>query len=96
MKIGVNPILAWMAQVIGTFNDSAASKSWDSGWAVAEGANYATTAQALVKDIFDEADIKNQKIWPNLSPVSNYVPHNAILNVNKEFCSPGFTEMENP
>ncbi|NLB54745.1 MAG: hypothetical protein GX811_03095, partial [Lentisphaerae bacterium] len=95
-KIGVAPISAWMSQVIGNFNDSAASKSWNAGWAVAGGANYNTTVEALVVDIWDEADEKNQKLWPNLKAAVNYVAPNSFSDPDNEFTSPGFLYMMNP
>ena len=98
-KIGVNPIFAWISQVLGSWNDSAASKSWDAGWEVAGGADYEATAQALVEDIFDEVDDiteKHKKLWPNHYPPDNQQPCADFVDYNSYFCSPGFTEMENP
>ncbi|MDR0993149.1 MAG: hypothetical protein LBN38_01065, partial [Verrucomicrobiota bacterium] len=95
-KIGVNPVFAWMSQVIGTFNDSAASKSWDAGWAVAGGADYHTTVSVLVVDIWDEADEKNRKLWPNPNTAANYVAPNSFWDPDNQFTSPGFLYMSSP
>lgn len=98
-KIGVNPVFAWMSQVIGSFNDSAASKSWDAGWEVAGGASYTATASAMVKDIYDEVvdpKEKHLKLWPNSSSANNQQPSEIIVDYDFFFCSPKFTETENP
>lgn len=95
-KIGVDPVFAWMSQVIGTFNDSAASKSWDAGWDIADGDPYNTTVTALVADIWDDADDKNQKLWPNTSAANNHVAPNSFYDPDTQFTSPGFLYMSNP
>jgi hypothetical protein len=95
-KIGVNSVSAWISQVIGTWNDSAASKSWDAGWDIAGGASYDTTVTALVADIWDDADDKNQKLWPNTSATGNYVVPNSFYDPDHQFTSPGFLYMTSP
>jgi len=95
-KIGVNPVFAWLSQVIGTWNDLAASASWDAGWSVAGGASYDSTVSTLVKTVWDEADDKNQKLWPNLSLADNYVVPSSWTDPDRQFTSPGFLYMTNP
>ncbi|HMP83683.1 MAG TPA: lamin tail domain-containing protein [Verrucomicrobiota bacterium] len=95
-KIGVNPVFAWISQVLGSFNDSAASKSWDAGWDVAGGASYSATVAALVVDVWDEADEKNRKLWPNSGSCDNFVSPNSISNFDNQFTSPGFLYMTSP
>ena len=95
-KIGVNSVSAWISQVIGTLNDSAASKSWDAGWDIAGGASYNTTVSALVADIWDDADEKNQKLWPNTSATGNFIVPNSFYDADHQFTSPGFLYMANP
>lgn len=95
-KIGVTALAAWFAQGIGSINDSSASKSWDAGWAVAGGSAYASTASAMVEDIFDEADDKNQRLWPNPNVASNHVLRSVWSNADTQFSSPGFLEMVSP
>ncbi|MDD2239707.1 MAG: hypothetical protein PHI93_03490 [Kiritimatiellae bacterium] len=95
-KIGVNSASAWISQVIGTWNDSAASKSWDAGWDIADGSSYNTTVTALVEDIWDDADDKNQKLWPNTSTANNYVVPNSFYDPDAQFTSPGFLYMSTP
>jgi hypothetical protein len=95
-RINVNPVGAWMSQVFGTGNDSSATKSWDAGWAIAGGASYDTTVTALVTDIWDEADEKNQKLWPNTSAADDYVAPNSFYDPDHQFTSPGFLYMTNP
>lgn len=95
-KIGVNSASAWLSQVLGTWNDSAASKSWDAGWDIAGGASYEATVTALVTDIWDEADDKNQKLWPNTNIADNYVVPNSFHDPDHQFTSPGFLYMNNP
>lgn len=92
-KIGVIPIAGWLSQVLGTFpNDSAASKSWDAGWSVAGGANYDSTTAAMTQDIWDESDIKNQRLWPNLNLADNHVSRANQTDYNIQFSSPGFVD----
>jgi hypothetical protein len=95
-KISVPSFVAWVAQLVGTFNDEAASRSWDAGWAVAGGADYEATATGLVKEIFDKGDDKNIKLWPNLQPPDNHVAESELTDLDEQFVSPGFTEMDAP
>ena len=95
-KIGVNPVFGWMSQVIGTFNDSAASKSWDAGWNIAGGSAYGSTVSNLVVDVWDEADDKNQKLWPNLPNADNYVVPSSYWDEDTQFTSPGYLYLMNP
>lgn len=95
-KIGVTSLSAWIAQVVGQMNDSAAQKSWDAGWAVAGGSSYTSTTSAMSKDIWDESDDKNQKLWPNSQPVNNYVSRAAFSDADRQFSPPGFLEMTSP
>jgi hypothetical protein len=95
-KIGVNLVSAWFSQLKGSFNDSSATKSWNAGWDIAEGASYDSTVMALVADIWDEADEKNQKLWPNSALPSNYVVPDSFSDPDNQFTSPGFLYMTNP
>jgi len=95
-KIGVNSLSAWASQLKGSFNDSSATKSWNAGWDIAEGASYDSTVMALVADIWDEADEKNQKLWPNSALPSNYVVPDSFSDPDNQFTSPGFLYMTNP
>jgi hypothetical protein len=95
-KIGVNPVFGWMSQVIGTLNDSAATKSWDAGWNIASGSAYGSTVSNLVVDVWDEADDKNQKLWPNRSNADNYVVPSSFWNENSQLTSPGYLYLTNP
>jgi hypothetical protein len=98
-KIGVNSAAAWVSQVIGTLNDSSASKSWDAGWSVGGGASYNTTVTALVADIWDEdndPNHKNMRLWPNTSAADNYVEPNSFFDPDHQFTSPGFLYMPSP
>jgi hypothetical protein len=95
-RIGVHPVAAWIAQAVGTFNDEAASRSWGAGWEVAGGVDYELTASELVKEIFDKGDDKNMKLWPNPQPPDNHVGESKLINLDEQFVSPGFTEMDAP
>lgn len=61
-----------------------------------ERASYDTTVTALVADIWDDADDKNQKLWPNISATDNYVEPNSFYDPDRQFTSPGFLYMTNP
>ena len=95
-KIGVSGIASWIAQTIGTWNDGAATKSWQAGQAVASGADYTATVRNMLKDIWDESDAKNRRLWPNSAPVDNFIAPSLWRNPDTEFTSPGFLYMENP
>jgi len=99
-KIGVNPVFAWISQIIGTPNDASATKSWDAGWALAGGTgSYDTTVSALVSDIWDDDDDpgqKNMKLWPNTALCDNFVLPTSICDFDHQFTSPGFLYMTNP
>ena len=98
-KIKVNPIFAWVSQLIGTPNDASATKSWDTGWGLADGGSYDSTVAALVADIWDDDDDpnqKNMKLWPNMATCDNYVSPNSIYDFDHQFTSPGFLYMTNP
>lgn len=98
-RIDVQSAAAWTAQVIGTFNDLSASKSWDAGWNVAGGASYDATVTVLVADIWDDDNDptnKNMKLWPNMSSTDNYVVPNSFYDPDHQFTSPSFLYMTNP
>ncbi len=52
---------------------------------MAGGADYGTTVSNLVRSIWDKADEKNQKLWPNPMPAENSVPPAAVFNYNYVF-----------
>lgn len=98
-KINVNPVFAWASQLKGTRNDASATKSWNAGWALADGGTYDTSVTALVADIWDKDDDagrKNMKLWPNTSATDNYVVPNSFSDPDHQFTSPGFLYMANP
>jgi hypothetical protein len=95
-KIGVSAASNWLAQLIGTSNDGAAQKSFDAGWNVGGGASYAATAEALVKDIWDEADEKTRRLWPNTKPLDNQIDRVSHYDMDRNFSHPGFLEMTYP
>ncbi|MBR4189877.1 MAG: hypothetical protein IKQ55_07950 [Kiritimatiellae bacterium] len=71
-------------------------KSWQAGQAVASGADYTATVRNMLKDIWDESDAKNRRLWPNSAPVDNFIAPSLWRNPDTEFTSPGFLYMENP
>jgi len=95
-KIGVLSFSGWIAQIIGTSNDPSAIQSWNAGWDVGGGADYTTTVSALVKDIWNKADDKNKRLWPNPLALDNHVPRATHTDVDREFSSPGFLYMTSP
>jgi hypothetical protein len=95
-KIGVSSWRQSLSQLLGEENDLSASASWDAGVAVAGGTDYGTTVSNLVRNIWNKADEKNQKLWPNPMPAENHVAPEAVFNFNYVFCSPGFLYMTNP
>lgn len=81
---------------IGTMNDESAFQSWDAGWAVGGGADYDSTASALVRSVFDKSDDKNRKLWPNSDVADNYVVFQYFSDPDTQFTSPGYLYMTNP
>ena len=96
-KIGVVSFIAWIARVkIGSPDDFVATKSWGAGWDVAGGSSYSTASLAMVKDIFDESDVMNRRLWPNPNAVPNYRSRATWFDPDTPFSSPGFTENTSP
>ena len=50
----------------------------------------------MLKDIWNESDAKNRRLWPNSAPVDNFIAPSLWRNPDTEFTSPGFLYMENP
>jgi hypothetical protein len=98
-KINVNPLFAWVSQLIGTPNDMSATKSWNAGWGLADSGSYDSVVAALVVDIWDDDNDpaeKNMKLWPNAATCDNYVLPNIIYDYEYQFSSPGFLYMPYP
>ncbi len=90
--LGVWGVSQWLAQGIGTFNDETASMSWDAGTAVASGAGVVTTASTLSTNMWDYADVKVRRLWPNPAPADNHAVFSPSFDFNYNFCSPGVVE----
>ena len=104
-KIGVISPVQWLANntpiITGTPNDAAADASWQAGVDLASGKITLAGVQAFVKDIFDKADEKNTRLWPNPVRADNFVPSITFdssdsLMVESVFTHPGFLELMNP
>ena len=90
--MGAVAISQWLAQSIGTTNDVTATMSWDAGTQLAEGGTVGVAAAALSADMWESADGKERRLWPNLEPADNHVLFSTELNFNLNFCSPGVIE----
>ena len=89
-KLEVTPTRMGIAQGIGTSNDESARRSWQAGVAVACGSNRNETVSVLVTSVWDKADIKTKRLWPNNSPTDNFRPF--FISPNERFTTPGFVE----
>ena len=71
--------------------------SWAAGKAVAQNpSSYNTVVYELVRNAWNKGSIKNQLLWPNLAPATNYVIPDMMGLPNSQFTSPGFLYMNNP
>lgn len=82
-----------LAQLIGTWNDTTASMSWDCGVLLSgDKTNLESKLGSLVTNAWFHSDNKEKRLWPNLEGASNYSRRSRIINFNRNFCSPGFIE----
>ena len=89
-KLEVTPTRMGIAQGIGTSNDESARRSWQAGVAVACGTNRNEMVSVLVTSVWDKADIKTKRLWPNNSSTDNFRPF--FISPNERFTTPGFVE----
>jgi len=97
-RIGVTKSAQWLASIfIGNLNDDAAEMSWAAGKAVAQNpSSYNTVVYELVRNAWNKSCVKNQLLWPNLAPATNYVVPAMMGLPNSQFTSPDFLYMDNP
>ena len=82
----------WLSQGLGTFNDETASMSWDAGTLVASGTGVVATVTLLSTNMWDHADSKVRRLWPNPIPTDNHALFSPSFDFNYNFCSPGVVE----
>ena len=90
--LGVWGVSQWLSQGIGTSNDETASMSWDAGTLVASGTGVVTVAASLSTNMWDHADVKVRRLWPNHVPTDNHAVFSSSFDFNRNFCSPGVVE----
>ena len=90
--LGVWGVSQWLSQGIGTSNDETASMSWDAGTLVASGTGVVTAASTLSTNMWDYADGKVRRLWPNHVPTDNHAVFSSSFDFNYNFCSPGVVE----
>ena len=90
--LGVWGVSQWLSQGIGTSNDETASMSWDAGTLVASGTGVVTAASTLSTNMWDHADVKVRRLWPNHVPTDNHAVFSSSFDFNRNFCSPGVVE----
>ena len=90
--LGIWGVSQWLSQGMGTSNDETASMSWDAGNLVASGAGVVTTASTLSTNMWDHADVKVRRLWPNRVSTDNHAAFSSRLDFNLNFCSPGVAE----
>ena len=90
--LGVWGVSQWLSQGIGTSNDETASMSWDAGNLVASGTGVVTAASTLSTNMWDHADVKVRRLWPNPVPTDNHAVFSSSFDFNLNFCSPGVAE----
>ena len=90
--LGVWGVSQWLSQGLGTFNDETASMSWDAGTLVASGTGVVATVTLLSANMWDHADSKVRRLWPNPIPTDNHALFSPSFDFNYNFCSPGVVE----
>jgi len=92
--IGVNNFRQNMSQYIGVDNDATATMSWDCGTGlVAPGVNISSNCAACAKAMWNVADDKVRRLWPNNLPADNHDPYSYTVDYNFYFVSPGLIYM---
>ena len=87
--IGVNNFRQNMSQHIGTDNDTTATLSWNCGTGLAApGANISSNCTACAKAMWNVADDKVKRLWPNNLPADNHDPYSYTVDYNFYFISP--------
>jgi hypothetical protein len=66
--------------------------SWDAGTLVASGTGVVTAASTLSTNMWDHADVKVRRLWPNRVPTDNHAAFSPSFDFNLNFCSPGVAE----
>ena len=83
-----------MAQYIGTDNDTTATMSWNCGTGLAaSGANVSSNCAACARAMWDVADDKVKRLWPNDLPADNHDPDSYTVDYNFYFISPELIHM---
>jgi hypothetical protein len=92
--IGVSNFRQNIAQYIGTSNDATATMSWNCGTGLAAlGANISSNCAACAKAMWDLADDKVKRLWPNNLPADNHDPNSYTVYYNFYFISPELIHM---
>lgn len=90
--LGVWGVSQWLSQGLGSLNDETASMSWGAGTLVASGTGVVTAAASLSTNMWDHADVKARRLWPNPVPTDNHAVFSSSFDFNYNFCSPGVVE----
>ncbi len=90
--IGVSRFRQWISQGIGTWNDSTATMSWDCGVDLASGGNITTKCSACAYEMWEEADDKVKRLWPNTHNADNHSVDDSEFDFNHYFWSPGLIQ----
>ena len=87
--LGVSNFRQRLAQHIGVANDATATMSWSCGTGlVAPGVNISSNCAACAKAMWNVADDKVKRLWPNNLPADNHDPYSPTVNYNFYFISP--------
>ena len=87
--LGVSNFRQRLAQHIGVANDATATMSWNCGTGLAApGVNISSNCAACAKAMWNVADDKVKRLWPNNLPADNHDPYSPTVNYNFYFISP--------
>ena len=87
--LGVSNFRQRLAQHIGVANDATATMSWSCGTGLAApGVNISSNCAACAKAMWNVADDKVRRLWPNNLPADNHDPYSPTVNYNFYFISP--------
>ena len=83
-----------IAQHIGSANDATATMSWNCGTGLAApGANISSNCAVCAKAMWNLADDKVKRLWPNELPADNHDPYSYTVDYNFYFISPELIHM---
>ena len=89
-KLQVSPFKQALSQLLGKFNGSSATISWECGQNIANGTNFYFAVSNMARQAWREMDNRVTKPWPNVLPAVNWHEKTTYLGINRNVYSPAF------